>query len=1584
MAKDFNYTVKQISDLRIKKDQLNANLLSNKQQLIQTNYLFDAAINNSTDSKKYQATIQDLKKNISIIKQEIGGLKKSEIALVEDLSLSFGGFDQMVNQMNDRYPILFFPVRIETIFNDSPQQLWLRVFPDEIAVDTHETELVDEEFAEGKVYWSQFVDATNEEEKLQAWDLLCRSFGAPRAAWVALQTTPLNLSTTTSSENLIFPTLETKPDSWSKQPVSFIMPDAFVVYAYAHDGSVITQKMKVIPDELKMGIDPALDPEEEAMSFDQQTINGLENELTTDEHVDWMVDFNAAVNKGMGIKLNLTKTQYDKGFKKIMVVGVKSTLTMEESKNRVERLLQSHHYTNGLSLLKQGDNTNNTAEDYAGFSAVEFGNKTTFDTERKNPLFEATPRNREKSDGQILCEALGIEYEVFHHIFQSNGTDINNAMRFNGVMFQALFGYNANELTTSFGNRNMVNTKLRNFFQENIRGRGALPSIRTGNQPYGILPTSVFSKLAWTNDPDRELLLYLLRYTQSLDRQWSIALEKVDGKIKAGQKLTNVLSKHAVSTEYIQRIGVGSGYVWNNIEYAALKYKEKEKWKDVQLQRLSKLQKELDLPLGPDSKALQINYLDKQSNVKLDLTMQGANPNEVLPKISNAGNLLSLLATATFDEIRDENYEKHGVKPEMVSKLMDQSLLYRVSRQSLMLEYYEAACEILKIPENERGENEFINLGKTDPKNVGPMGALKTGVSRYQVMDRPYGKEGSIGAVLSKATIKEFPQAKNLIEAKEGLQQLAKVKVKDLSLLLTEGVDIASYRFDTWRLSLVNQRLNLLRNIQDGSLNRNKGLYIGGYGWVENITRQTDLVPGKTPTTDNQFPKTVLKDNNNKGFIHAPSLNQAVNGAVMLSAYSDRVQKDNQEFLSVNLSSERIRAALDLTDGIRNGQNLGVLLGYEFERKFRSLYQQPDINIYIYNLRNAYPLDKFVVDVSPDPAEVEKITARNVVNGNKLIELLKEANRQEIIQKSGVPASVKDILIQAIDWIWNITDALADINTTEGVFQMVQGNMTKAGAMANSLSKGRYLHQPDVISSTKEGLEIPQKFTFHFETLNPFTLSNSWTIVAGNDLRVKAEPYIHKWLCTTLPSPSIIYCQVTEVETNIVHWVNVKEIKVHAVDLMYWIQGNLKDGDDQLSLIIKQYIRGKFNIKSDIRLAINYDLKPKATDYALSEVLPVLVYAEKMVNSARHLNTYDYLPIAEQQNVTKLYNIADLTTRYTTARTALISAKNALNTAINAATFNFTTLKNALFKLSFFGIEETIVEYVAASEVIDQQEVKKRAKTVLATANQKIDQSVVSIAVPTAGEDPTKYVEAIIEAFKKIFDSNFVVLPLFEVRQQEQAYLSGMLNRSSTLKNDHLANDLLTEQWVSSIARVKRNVEHCELVTILASTIHSKYDSQREILPLQVPYASDGTERWLGASVQSEDSLKEGRIAIGASVPNGHQITGNQVGILVDEWIDVVPFKEQTTGISFHHNQPNAKAPQCLILGLTPQIRGNWRWDDLIEMLNETLDLAKKRGVDYEEISATAVGQLPGMIMPFTASGNTIGLAEKHLVATKN
>ena len=62
------------------------------------------------------------------------------------------------------------------------------------------------------------------------------------------------------------------------------------------------------------------------------------------------------------------------------------------------------------------------------------------------------------------------------------------------------------------------------------------------------------------------------------------------------------------------------------------------------------------------------------------------------------------------------------------------------------------------------------------------------------------------------------------------------------------------------------------------------------------------------------------------GYVHTPSVNQAVTSAVLRNAYIANGKADDNSALAVNLSSERIRLALSVIEGIQNGQSLAAFI----------------------------------------------------------------------------------------------------------------------------------------------------------------------------------------------------------------------------------------------------------------------------------------------------------------------------------------------------------------------------------------------------------------------------------------------------------------------------------------------------------------------------------------------------------------------------------------------------------------------------------------------------------------------------------
>src|SRR5947209_2075368 len=145
-----------------------------------------------------------------------------------------------------------------------------------------------------------------------------------------------------------------------------------------------------------------------------------------------------------------------------------------------------------------------------------------------------------------------------------------------------------------------------------------------------------------------------------------------------------------------------------------------------------------------------------------------------------------------------------------------------------------------------------------------------------------------------------------------------------------------------------------------------KGIYLGAYGWLENVRSENKVLTPVRLTDEldeifnGQQPEgqiaPLVRDDQNEGYIHAPSINHAVTAAVLRNGYISNATPAHPELLKVNLSSERVRLALGIIEGIRNGQNLAALLGYQFERGLHDRYAFAESDQFIYPLRLVFPL----------------------------------------------------------------------------------------------------------------------------------------------------------------------------------------------------------------------------------------------------------------------------------------------------------------------------------------------------------------------------------------------------------------------------------------------------------------------------------------------------------------------------------------------------------------------------------------------------------------------------------------------------
>jgi len=210
------------------------------------------------------------------------------------------------------------------------------------------------------------------------------------------------------------------------------------------------------------------------------------------------------------------------------------------------------------------------------------------------------------------------------------------------------------------------------------------------------------------------------------------------------------------------------------------------------------------------------------------------------------------------------------------------------------------------------------------------------------------------------------------------------------------------------------------------------------------------------------------------------------------------------------------------------------------------------------------------------------------------------------------------------------------------------------------------------------------------------------------------------------------------------------------------------------------------------------------------------------------------------------------------------------------------------------------------------------------------------------------------------------VLPRFTIATDPgEELLSAFTASSSTL--DALVSaghEFPVDEWLYGAARVRPKLASWENVCMLAEAFGAVAP---ELTPVQLPYVAG--DSWTALELPAGYSLDGEKLLFTACFARAFEPTAPQCGLVLDEWTEVVPASEETTGIAFHFDQPNQEPPQSILIATPPALRGTWQWQDLVDTVASTMDEAKLRAVEPDHVAGSLYGQfLPATLLVVTQS----------------
>lgn len=166
--------------------------------------------------------------------------------------------------------------------------------------------------------------------------------------------------------------------------------------------------------------------------------------------------------------------------------------------------------------------------------------------------------------------------------------------------------------------------------------------------------------------------------------------------------------------------------------------------------------------------------------------------------------------------------------------------------------------------------------------------------------------------------------------------------------------------------------------------------------------------------------------------------------------------------------------------------------------------------------------------------------------------------------------------------------------------------------------------------------------------------------------------------------------------------------------------------------------------------------------------------------------------------------------------------------------------------------------------------------------------------------------------------------------------------------------DFPEEDWLHGMARVRDKLHHLENVVLLSGALPGA--GAPTLVPLQLPH-EDG-QPWLAFEIPPDTAITSERLLYTAVHRGPFDPTQPLCGLVVDEWTEVLPAREQTTGVAFHYDRPNAEPPQAWLLALPAVFDGSWSFDELVGAVTDTLDTAKLRALEPRHLDTTAYDAL--------------------------
>lgn len=1484
-------------------------------------------------------------------------------------------------------PILAFPVRLETHFDDK-NNLLIRIIPDEILVQNNVSSLTQSEMEAGKRFWIQwFIASGNKTREYAAWESLCAIYPLDDAVRVSSLCRPKNLDD-----------YRLGGGKFSLRPYAFLDASDHPIDVMDICTDIYAQLGKISninPDAPEWNIDETLltrtllqitcDLDSIAYVFEYSTdivdyifdsvfgcVSYLSDRL---DSITWFYERHPKFKDNLGA-FDFEDRDYVALLKlKERVAGFLDVtegrvISLDEMTTKyLEKLDDAFFGAIALSHAEHGSvsevNLLPSRFDVFGVFKSESGVETEYyykGPEVKMPLPMGLDLGGNDSaysvdeNGNLTLEG-SLKWLVDFEAAKKVGMGIVLPIPKGCKKFEELYVYGVRDPAEHDA------ANLEDLFNSHRFYDGGVTLLKTGT------PTNLMEGCREENVLDEKELMRL-RYELEIEDAGNQAPKESDGRLLA----------EVLGIDFKE--GLNRSFNLENTELSDEEKAQKYLWKEFIAQFMADREPE---PVYP---GYLLDYVG-------DFVQSYMNPRGIAPMFRIGNKPYGVVAA--MGDYRSVRFPINQI-PDLYNRMLFDSL----SSLSVKWDNLLSKSPGPDTMKGQDAERMFIDMVAQTPRSVSYKEQVYLDSSFTEALPTPAGQKGSLLKVLDDAgTFRGRPIKGALAnvtffsryELLSGLKkELPHLEDWQLERLMSDFLDQFSFRLDAWYTAFVRY----LRAINT-SPEAKKTPAIACYGWVFNLERNTQ------------------KEKQKGEYIIAPSLQHALTAAVLRNAYLSSKSSADDSHMCINLSSMRVRQALRMVDGIRQGMSTGVILGADMERYLHEAHKADQFGIgmddLIYSLRKLFP-QSVNLEAEDNRAEDYQMS---VINGEALLNCFVDKWQHQksvsewlsdiknfrsipqfdyLYEKAKLDANKVKALSRIIERAQDSYDALNDLLLAEGVHRLIAGDKASFAAISSFMKDGSgNLPNPVVLDSPSEYVVVSHKAAMAIPQATPANNAGILTL---------ADPCVAEWLHGIIGNTGhYLFALVHETAdgSRKQYSLSLKDADIEIPEYFY-LSSNLNVLKNAIEFRWRQ-ATGIFDgnvriLTGDPAELETGDKLPKSPSTAM-----MLYEASLLVDDIRNLLSYgralrpgdmisniDSDELEESamdvNEIRKRYeSILDRVTDAADEMEVLANRAKAegrmedevllglyglLDTCAAAGMFNLSHAFDSSMLLSNFN---PVADYMAYTQAIEKQ--GKFLVDILGCI-ETIRDKVAEAHGIVNGDQENVSVSRYVEAIQALTMKGVKVFPKFRINVLADNHEICRITEQNKGYEyyTNLREGFEMDAWLSDIAEVRTGMNRLYNYRQLSYFRYGNSGGRISILQPEteqaVALAKENSPHykgpeWLGAPVSSEYALDDAdSLMLFESENTGKG--GWFCGFVFDSWLEYIPYRKKTAGMVFRCDQPDSEAPQALLLAVHPasSIQSvdpswldyappSWGCDAFRRILRATYKLSKQRTISPDIIN---------------------------------